>query len=89
MTSDYTPPAEAVEAAARAMTDDDPILTEMYRNQALRALTAAGPIIAAEVRRTPDGCAWCCASNPPGVKPGSDHDICPAQRDRIARKDQS
>jgi hypothetical protein len=46
----YEPTAEAVEAAARAMADDDPILTEMYRNRAMSALTAVGPIIAAEVR---------------------------------------
>jgi len=51
----YTPTPEAVEAAARAMADDwnpdrDPILSAMFRDYALSALTAAGPIIAAEVR---------------------------------------
>lgn len=53
--TNYTPPAEAVEAGARAVADDwnpdrDPILTAMFRDYAMSALTAAGPIIAAEVR---------------------------------------
>ena len=34
--------------------------------------------------REPCGCAWCCASNAPGVMPGAGHNICPAQKDRAA-----
>lgn len=74
---------EAVEAFKAAWHQADAEGDE--GNRVLRGLTAAGPHIAAEVRRAPDGCAWCCASNPPGVKPGSGHEICPTQRDRIDR----
>jgi hypothetical protein len=47
----YTPSPEAVEAAAKAMADDwnpdrDPILTAMFRDYAMSALTAALPHIA-------------------------------------------
>lgn len=44
---------EAVEAAAKAMSDDwnpgrDPVLTAMFRDYAMSALTAAAPLIAAQ-----------------------------------------
>ncbi len=96
----YTPPAEAVEAAAAAIERDLRARTappDRFSGQgglgltceqiATAALTAAGPIIAAEALRGSGkgqscGCAWCCSQNAASVIPGKGHEICPAQRGR-------
>ena len=84
--SDYEPTPEQVEAAARAIlgyrpedlqfrTDLDYARWEGAKARAIRALTAAGPLIAAEALR---GAA-------PGCDCEADHQFLVDRADRIAR----